>query len=92
MPAVRNAVPAAGRRDGAERMSPLGTPPPPGSRLVGTTGLEWVVVRTTYAEDDPDIWLVHVIKAADAAAGLRHLSLVLTGDEFADFCRDQGIV
>lgn len=84
-------VPGAGRRDRSERMSLLGTPPVPGSRLLGKTGQEWVVLRTTCAEDDPDIWLVHVIKAADAAAGLRHLSLVFTGEEFADFCRDQGI-
>jgi hypothetical protein len=50
-----------------------------------------VVLRTTHADDDPAIWLVHLIKAADASAGLRHLSLVLNGEEFRDFCRDEGI-
>lgn len=66
-------------------------PPPAGARLLGAAGQEWVVVRTTHADDDPDVWLVHVIKAADAEAGRRHLSLVLTGEEFAQFCQDQGI-
>lgn len=72
-------------------MSALATPPPAGARLLGAAGQEWVVVRTTHADDEPDIWLVHVIKAADAQAGRRHLSLVLTGEEFAQFCREQGI-
>lgn len=72
-------------------MSPSSTPPAAGARLFGATGQEWLVLRTTHADDDPDVWLVHLIKAADAAAGLRHLSLVMTGEEFADFCRDQGI-
>lgn len=72
-------------------MSPIPTPPAAGARLFGATGQEWLVLRTTHADDDPDVWLVHLIKAADAAAGLRHLSLVMTGEEFADFCRDQGI-
>jgi hypothetical protein len=68
-------------------------PPAPlaGARLVGTSGQEWVVLRTTHAEDDPEIWLVHVIKSADALAGQRHLSLVLTGEEFGEFCRAEGI-
>jgi hypothetical protein len=70
-------------------MSELATPPPAGARLLGTAGQEWVVVRTTHADEDPAIWLVHVIK--DAEAGRRHLSLVLTGDEYAEFCREQGI-
>ena len=72
-------------------MSPSPAPPAAGARLFGATGQEWLVLRTTHADDDPDVWLVHLIKAADAAAGLRHLSLVMTGEEFADFCRDQGI-
>ncbi|MDB5947527.1 MAG: hypothetical protein JWQ33_2553 [Ramlibacter sp.] len=72
-------------------MIPLATPPATGARLLGTTGQEWVVLRTTHADDDPEVWLVHVIKAADAVAGLCHLSLVFTGEEFADFCRDEGI-
>lgn len=72
-------------------MSPSSTPPAAGARLFGASGQEWLVLRTTHADDDPDVWLVHLIKAADAAAGLRHLSLVMTGEEFADFCRDQGI-
>jgi hypothetical protein len=62
-----------------------------GSRLVGASGQEWVVLRTTHAEEDPEIWLVHVIKAADALAGQRHLSLVMTGEEFTEFCRAEGI-
>lgn len=70
-------------------------PPPPaplaGARLVGSNGQEWVVLRTTHAEEDPEIWLVHVIKAADALAGQRHLSLVMTGEEFTEFCRAEGI-
>lgn len=72
-------------------MSHPSTPPAAGARLFGASGQEWLVLRTTHADDDPDVWLVHLIKAADAAAGLRHLSLVMTGEEFADFCRDQGI-
>jgi hypothetical protein len=70
-------------------------PPPPapvvGARLVGTSGQEWVVLRTTHAEEDPEIWLVHVIKTADAQAGQRHLSLVMTGEEFTEFCHAEGI-
>ena len=72
-------------------MSPNSTPPPAGARLLGATGQKWLVLRTTHADDDPDIWLVHLIKSTDASAGLRHLSLVLTGEEFVDFCRDEGI-
>lgn len=66
-------------------------PPAAGTRLVGTAGHEWLVLRTTYAEEDPEIWLVHVIKSADALAGQRHLSLVMTGEEFTEFCRAEGI-
>jgi hypothetical protein len=72
-------------------MTPLPLPPPAGARLLGHRGQEWLVLRTTYAEDDPEIWLVHLIKAADASAGLRHLSLVLSGEEFQAFCSDEGI-
>ena len=72
-------------------MSSPSTPPAAGTRLFSATGQEWLVLRTTHADDDPDIWLVHLIKAADAVAGLRHLSLVMTGEEFVDFCRDEGI-
>ncbi len=72
-------------------MSPPSTPPAGGARLFSATGQEWLVLRTTHADDDPDIWLVHLIKAADAVAGLRHLSLVMAGEEFVDFCRDEGI-
>ena len=72
-------------------MSSPSTPPGAGARLFGATGQEWLVLRTTHADDDPDIWLVHLIKAADAVAGLRHLSLVMTCEEFVDFCRDEGI-
>lgn len=72
-------------------MTPNSTPPPAGARLCGTTGQEWLVLRTTHADDDPEIWLIHLIKAADASAGLRHLSLVMNGEEFRDFCRDEGI-
>lgn len=68
------------------------TPPPvAGAHLIGAAGQEWVVLRTTHAEEDPEIWLVHVIKAADALAGQRHLSLVMTGEEFTEFCRTEGI-
>jgi hypothetical protein len=66
-------------------------PPAAGARLFGATGQEWVVLRTTHAEEDPAIWLVHVIKAADALAGQRHLSLVMTGEEFIEFCHAEGI-
>lgn len=66
-------------------------PPVAGARLVGATGQEWVVLRTTHAQEDPGIWLVHVIKAADALAGQRHLSLVMTGEEFIEFCHAEGI-
>ena len=66
-------------------------PPVAGARLISATGVEWVVLRTTHAEEDPGIWLVHVIKAADALAGQRHLSLVMTGEEFTEFCRNEGI-
>ncbi|MCY7320173.1 MAG: hypothetical protein LH617_15865 [Ramlibacter sp.] len=70
----------------------LPTPPPlAGSRLLGSTGQEWVVLGTTHADDDPQVWLVHLIKATDASAGLRHMSLVLAEEEFRDFCRDEGI-
>jgi hypothetical protein len=72
-------------------MEPSATPPPTGARLLGATGQEWVVLRTTHADDDPAIWLVHLIKSDDASAGRRHLSLVMTGEEFVDFCRDEGI-
>ncbi|MFC5499162.1 hypothetical protein ACFPOE_16565 [Caenimonas terrae] len=73
-------------------MEPASIPPPAaGARLFGATGQEWVVLRTTHAEEDPEIWLVHVIKAADALAGQRHLSLVMTGEEFCEFCRAEGI-
>ena len=65
--------------------------PAAGTRLFGAAGQEWVVQRTTHAEEDPEIWLVHVIKAADALAGQRHLSLVMTREEFAEFCRSEGI-
>jgi hypothetical protein len=78
-----------------ERMAPMTpsstSPPDAGARLVGSAGHEWVVLRTTHAEEDPEIWLVHLIKAADALAGRRHLSLVMTGEEFVEFCRDEGI-
>ena len=67
-------------------------PPLAGARLLGRAGQEWVVLRTTHADDDPQVWLVHLIKATDESAGLRHLSLVLTDEEFQDFCRDEGIV
>ena len=66
-------------------------PPAPGARLLGAAGQEWLVLRTTHAEEDPGVWLVHVIKAADALAGQRHLSLVMTGEEFTEFCRTEGI-
>jgi len=66
-------------------------PPAAGARLFGATGQEWVVLRTTHAEEDPGIWLVHLIKAADALAGQRHLSLVMNGEEFTEFCRTEGI-
>lgn len=66
-------------------------PPVAGAHLIGATGQEWLVLRTTHAEEDPDIWLVHVIKATDALAGQRHLSLVMTGEEFFEFCRAEGI-
>ena len=66
-------------------------PPAAGARLLAASGQEWLVIRTTHAEEDPEIWLVHVIKAADALAGQRHLSLVLTGEEFTEFCRAEGI-
>jgi hypothetical protein len=66
-------------------------PPAAGARLVGATGEEWVVLRTTHDEEDPGIWLVHVIRAADALAGQRHLSLVMNGEEFTEFCRNEGI-
>ena len=73
-------------------MNPLSTPPPTaGSRLVGATGQEWLVLRTTHDEEDPGIWLVHLIKAADDLAGQRHLSLVMTGEEFDEFRRAEGI-
>ena len=73
-------------------MNQPSTPAPAaGARLFGASGQEWVVLRTTHAEEDPEIWLVHVIKAADALAGQRHLSLVMTGEEFAEFCRAEGI-
>lgn len=71
--------------------TPSTQPPADGARLVGSAGEEWVVLRTTHAEDDPDVWLVHLIKAVHVAAGQRHQSLVMTPDEFADFCRDEGI-
>ncbi len=67
------------------------SPPAAGARLIGSSGQEWVVLRTTHAEEDPAIWLVHLIKAEDSLAGKRHLSLVMTGEEFAGFCRDEGI-
>lgn len=70
---------------------PSQSAPVAGARLVGASGQEWVVLRTTHAEEDPEIWLVHVIKAADALAGQRHLSLVMTGEEFTEFCRAEGI-
>ena len=70
---------------------PFVQPPAAGSRLYGATGQEWLVLRTTHAEEDPEIWLVHVIKATDALAGQRHLSLVMTGEEFTEFCRAEGI-
>ncbi len=66
-------------------------PPDAGARLVDSAGQEWLVQRITHADDDPDVWLVHLIKSADALAGARHLSLVLNPDEFCDFCRDEGI-
>ena len=66
-------------------------PPAAGARLIGSSGQEWLVLRTTHAEEDPEIWLVHVIKASDALAGQRHLSLVMTGEEFTEFCRTAGI-
>lgn len=66
-------------------------PPEPGSRLLGSGGQEWLVQEITRADEDPGVWLVHLIPAADASAGRRHLSHVLSRDEFADFCRDQGI-
>ena len=71
-------------------LSPM-QPPVAGARLVGATGEEWVVLRTTRDEEDPGVWLVHVIRAADALAEKRHLSLVLTGEEFTEFCRNEGI-
>lgn len=71
--------------------APSTQPPVAGARLIGTAGQEWVVLRTTHAEEDPEIWLVHVIKAADALAGQRHLSLVMTREEFTEFCRTEGI-
>jgi hypothetical protein len=67
------------------------SPPAAGARLVGASGQEWVVLRTTHAEEEPEIWLVHLIKAADALAGQRHLSLVMNGEEFVEFCRNEGI-
>lgn len=66
-------------------------PPAAGTRLFGAAGQEWLVLRITHAEEDPEIWLVHVIKATDALAGLRHLSLVMTGEEFTEFCLTEGI-
>jgi len=74
-------------------MSPVSNPAPPepGARLLGSDGQEWLVQRITRADDDPAVWLVHLIPAADASAGRRHLSQVLTGDEYTDFCRDRGI-
>ena len=66
-------------------------PPAAGTRLLGAAGQEWLVLRTTHAEEDPEIWLVHVIKATDALAGQRHLSLVMTGEEFTEFCLTEGI-
>jgi hypothetical protein len=73
-------------------MDPLSTPAPvPGSRLMGAAGQEWLVLRITHADDEPEIWLAHLIKVADAEAGRRHLSLVLTGEEFVEFCRSEGI-
>ena len=70
---------------------PSAQPPVAGARLYGATGQEWLVLRTTHAEEDPEIWLVHVIKASDALASQRHLSLVMTGEEFTEFCRAEGI-
>ena len=73
-------------------MDPLQTQPPEtGARLFGASGEEWLVLRTTHDEEDPGIWLVHVIKAADALAGQRHLSLVMTCEEFTEFCHNEGI-
>lgn len=71
--------------------TPDTAPPEPGARLLGSDGQEWLVQRITRDDDDPGVWLVHLIAAADASAGRRHLSQVLTCDEYADFCRDQGI-
>ena len=70
---------------------PPAPPPAAGMRLFGAAGQEWLVLRTTHAEEEPEIWLVHLIKASDALAGHRHLSLVMTDEEFTEFCRAEGI-
>jgi hypothetical protein len=74
-------------------MTPVSNPAPPepGSHLLGSCRQEWLVQRIIRADDEPAVWLVHLIAAADASAGRRHLSQVLNCDEFADFCRDQGL-
>lgn len=74
-------------------MTPIAppAPPEPGSRLLGSAGQEWLVQRITRDEDEPGVWLVHLIAAEDASAGRRHLSQVLTCEEYVDFCREQGI-
>ena len=63
--------------------------PAKGEQLTGGDGAVWVVLRCHHAPDDPAFFAVDLIRQQDLKQTSRALNL--TWDEFADFCRQQGI-
>jgi hypothetical protein len=61
-----------------------------GEQLKSAKGEIWIVLRCHQAADDPHFFAVDLIRQYDVKQTSR--SVNLTWDEFADFCRREGIV
>jgi len=61
-----------------------------GEQLKSAKGEIWIVLRCYRAAEDPDFFAVDLIRQHDVKQTSRAVNL--TWDEFADFCRREGIV
>jgi hypothetical protein len=64
--------------------------PARGEQLKSAKGEIWIVLRCHRAADDPSFFAVDLIRQHDLKQTSRAVNL--TWDEFADFCRREGIV
>lgn len=61
-----------------------------GEQLKSANGEVWIVLRRHRAADDPGFFAVDLIRQHDLKQTSRAVNL--TGDEFENFCRREGIV